>query len=59
MLKQISIERLISMLAVDEKFLVILASVQENEETDAIDSQIPAHVAGDNIIEFDIHLGMV
>lgn len=48
-----------SPLAVGEKFLVVLASVQESEETDAIDSQIPAYVAGDNIVEFNFHPGMV
>jgi hypothetical protein len=44
-----------SPLAVGEKFLVILVSVEESEETDAINHQIPASIAGDNIIEFDFH----
>lgn len=41
-----------SPLAVGEKFLVILAAVQESEEIDGIEHQIPANVAGDNIIDF-------
>lgn len=45
-----------SPLAVGEKFLVILASVQESEETDAIDSRIPDRSSSDEeIIDFNFH----
>jgi hypothetical protein len=45
-----------SPLAVGEKFLVILASVEESEETDAIDSRISAKSSSDeDIIDFNFH----